>query len=76
VFGCGAVSYGVVFATGGRSLIGQIASLAGDTRSVDTTLQREIKLFVKRLSIGSVVFGLIFFAVSMARGNDWCGRTN
>lgn len=64
-------SWGVVFATGDASLIGQIAGLAGATKKEDTTLQKEIKLFVKSLTLFALILGIIFFVISMARGNDW-----
>ena len=64
-------SWGVVFATGDASLIGQIAGLAGATKKEDTTLQREIKIFVKTLTIFSVFLGAVFFIIGMARGQNW-----
>jgi magnesium-transporting ATPase (P-type) len=64
-------SWGVVFATGDRSLIGQIAGLAGQTKKEMTTLQKEIHLFVKWLSIGSTILGIVFFVIGIARGQNW-----
>jgi hypothetical protein len=63
-------SLGVVFATGDKTLIGQIAGMAGQTKQEDTTLQKEIKHFVKRLTIFSVCMGVIFFAIALARRAD------
>jgi sodium/potassium-transporting ATPase subunit alpha len=64
-------SWGVVIASGDHSLIGQIAGLAGQTKTEPTTLQKEIILFVQRLSIGASILGIVFFVIGMARGQDW-----
>lgn len=59
---------GVVYATGDRTLIGTIAKLASQTTTVDTTLQKEVKGFVKRLTVFSFIMGVIFFIIGIARG--------
>jgi len=64
-------SWGVVMATGDRSLIGQIAGLASATKTEATPLQKEINIFVRRLSAGAACLGIIFFVIGMARGQDW-----
>ena len=62
-------SLGIAFATGDSSLIGQIAGMAGATSEEDTTLQKEIKLFVRNLTLFSLVVGIILFVVAMVRGS-------
>lgn len=59
---------GVVFATGDQSLIGRIASLASNTKVVETPLQKEISLFVRRLFIFATILGSTFFVISVSRG--------
>ena len=61
---------GVVYATGDRTLIGKIARLASATTSVDTTLQREVKGFVKKLTVFSFCMGLVFFFIGLGRGQN------
>ncbi len=61
-------SWGVVIASGDKSLIGQIAGLAGQTKSEPTTLQKEINIFVRNLSIFALCLGTIFFCIGLARG--------
>ena len=61
---------GVVYATGDRTLIGKIARLASATTSVDTTLQREVKGFVKKLTVFSFIMGLVFFFIGLGRGQN------
>ena len=68
-------SWGVVVSTGARSLIGQIASLAGTTKTELTTLQKEIHFFVKYLTIGASTLGAIFFVIGIARGQNWSAVT-
>lgn len=64
-------AFGVVIATGDRTIIGQVAGIVAGTELLETTLQREIRVFVKRLTVVAVSLGLVFFAVGMARGETW-----
>jgi len=64
-------SLGIVFATGDRTFIGRIARLASDTHVEDSPLQKEIKYFVRRLTLFSFVLGWIFFGIGMGRGIPW-----
>ena len=61
---------GIVYATGDRTLIGKIAHLASQTTTVDTTLQREVKGFVKKLTVFSFIMGLVFFFIGLGRGQN------
>ena len=60
-------AYGVVVRTGDKTLIGSIARLAGREKKKMTTLQIEVHHFVVFISVLSVVMGMIFFIVGVAR---------
>jgi magnesium-transporting ATPase (P-type) len=62
---------GVVVRTGDRTVIGSIAKLATRTQQAQTTLQREVSHFVRVISVGAVVMGIVFFIVGVARGQPW-----
>ena len=64
-------AWGVVFATGGDSLIGRIAGLTDQTEHMDTTLQREIKMFVRNLTLFSICLGAVFFGIGISQGQHW-----
>lgn len=57
-----------MFATGDRTFIGQIASLAANARSEEAPLKREIKRFIIRLTIFAVIIGVILFGLGFAVG--------
>ena len=60
--------YGVVTRTGGHTMIGSIASLAGGTSGVgQTLLRREVKRFVKFIATLAVVSAVPLFIIGMAR---------
>lgn len=54
---------------GDNTLIGTIAHLASQTTGEMTPIQKEIHSFVIRLTIFSVIMGIIFFVIGAARGN-------
>jgi sodium/potassium-transporting ATPase subunit alpha len=63
----------VVFATGDRTFIGQIANLAlsagqAEGEEDQTPLQREMKRFIIRLTIFSVISGAILFGLGFVIG--------
>lgn len=62
---------GVVYATGDHTYVGGIARLTTSTTDEDSTLQREIKIFVKSLTVFAFIIGVIFFVVGMSRGQKW-----
>lgn len=64
-------AYGVVIRVGDKTLIGQIAQLAGAQSGRPTTLQLEIKHFVTFIAIISVSTALVFFIIGMARGQKF-----
>merc|ERR1712232_1049026 len=52
---------GIVFATGDRTFIGKIASLASNTEAVETPIHKEINHFIKIISTIAIILGIIFF---------------
>ncbi|KAG8035835.1 hypothetical protein G9C98_001491 [Cotesia typhae] len=56
---------GVVIATGDKTMIGRLAGLTTQVSKDETPIAKEIKHFVKIISIVSLVFGIIFFTVSL-----------
>eukprot|EP00026_Physarum_polycephalum_P002213 Phypoly_transcript_02218.p1 GENE.Phypoly_transcript_02218~~Phypoly_transcript_02218.p1 ORF type:complete len:907 (+),score=138.68 Phypoly_transcript_02218:374-2722(+) len=61
-------AYGLVVRTGPATLIGTIADLASESKAVETTLQREIKRFVRFISCLGIAMGGAFFGVGFATG--------
>ena len=59
---------GIVFKTGDATIIGQIASLASSAEVRETTLQRDIDLFIKIVGIIAVCMGLFFFIIDYLIG--------
>ena len=61
---------GVVFGTGDRTFIGQIANLAASANELQeiTPLQKEIKRFIVRLTIFSLLIGALLFGLGFAIG--------
>jgi len=59
---------GVVFETGDRTVIGQIANLATTERSTANPISREINKFIKIISLIATTEGVIFFIVGLAMG--------
>jgi len=62
---------GIVLNTGDSTVLGKTAELAMRTTTELTVLQREIKQFVKRISIIGVVVGIIVLVISIAIGVEW-----
>ena len=61
-------AYGICYATGDKTLIGRIAGLASSTVEIETPLQHEVDVFVKKLAIGSFAAAVAFFIIGVARG--------
>ncbi len=59
----------LVYATGSATEIGQIAGVTLETRRIETPIRREIRHFVRVISIIAIVLGLVFFAAGWAVGN-------
>jgi sodium/potassium-transporting ATPase subunit alpha len=60
----------VVFATGGRTEFGKIASLSRDIRRPMTPLERETGRMVRILTVIAVTLGVLFFAYGVAVGQS------
>eukprot|EP01027_Heterolobosea_sp_BB2_P016019 GEZU01022864.1.p1 GENE.GEZU01022864.1~~GEZU01022864.1.p1 ORF type:complete len:476 (-),score=141.02 GEZU01022864.1:36-1463(-) len=63
-------AYGIVVRTGDRTVIGQLAKLAGETKKKTTPLRRELDGFIKKISVLAISLAIIFFIVGVARGNS------
>lgn len=61
-------AYGMVIRTGPATLIGHIADMASEATAVETTLQREIKRFVRFISVLGIAMGVVFFGIGFAVG--------
>lgn len=59
-------AYGLVIKTGPNTLIGRIADMASESKAAETTLQREIKRFVRFISCMGMAMGAIFFGIGFA----------
>lgn len=61
---------GIVFATGDRTFIGQIAGLAASAGEQEelTPLQQEIRRFIVRLTIFSLIVGALLFGLGFLIG--------
>jgi magnesium-transporting ATPase (P-type) len=59
--------YGIVYATGDHTFIGRIASLASETKEAPTPMQREVLIFVSRLSVVALTMAIVFFLIGWGR---------
>ncbi|UYV71254.1 ATP1A2 [Cordylochernes scorpioides] len=62
---------GIVINTGDNTVMGRIANLASGVGVVDTPMRKEIKRFVKIITLFAVCMGMIFFVVSKILGYGW-----
>jgi sodium/potassium-transporting ATPase subunit alpha len=60
---------GLVFETGDKTVIGQIANLASTASSTSSTLKKEIHLFIKFISVIALSEALLFFCLGFIRGS-------
>lgn len=63
----------VVCETGMRTEIGRIVTLTEETAAVETPIHKELKYFIKVISIIAVFLGVSFFAISVLIGNGVLG---
>ncbi|XP_054004753.1 sodium/potassium-transporting ATPase subunit alpha-like [Hylaeus anthracinus] len=56
---------GIVIATGDRTMIGRLAGLTSQLVKTETPIAKEIRHFVQIIVIVSVLFGLLFFILSL-----------
>lgn len=62
---------GIVIRVGDWTAIGQIAYLTTGLEDAETSIAREIRLFIKYITIFACSLGFVFFVVSMIVGNTW-----
>lgn len=63
---------GVVIRTGDDTFIGRVAGLANRTSQGETTFEREVRHFVRIISILAISMATLFFIIGVARkeGDD------
>lgn len=61
----------LVYATGGATEIGQVASVTQRTERVQTPIRRELAHFIQVISAIALVLGLFFFATGWVIGNPF-----
>ncbi|KAJ8957347.1 hypothetical protein NQ318_004826 [Aromia moschata] len=59
---------GIVIRCGDNTVVGRIAGLTSSIQKDDTLIRKELKYFIKIISIIAVCIGSIFFTISMAVG--------
>ena len=59
--------YGVVIRCGDNTFIGKINSLASQTTGTQTTLERDINLFIKVVAAIAVTMAIVLFSAGMIR---------
>ncbi|KAF2077458.1 hypothetical protein CYY_001231 [Polysphondylium violaceum] len=68
---CAGDAIGVIIATGDRTTIGKIASLASKSKPASTPMKREIQQFIKAISIVAITLGLTFLVIGFSRKVQW-----
>ncbi|XP_076182319.1 sodium/potassium-transporting ATPase subunit alpha [Ptiloglossa arizonensis] len=61
---------GIVIATGDRTMIGRLAGLTSQLIKTQTPIAKEIRHFVQIIIIVSIMFGILFFALSLTLNPD------
>ncbi|MCK6552903.1 HAD-IC family P-type ATPase, partial [Myxococcota bacterium] len=61
----------LVYATGNDTELGHIAGVTRETRRVETPIRRELRHFIRIISLIAVALGLAFFATGAALGNPF-----
>jgi sodium/potassium-transporting ATPase subunit alpha len=59
------MAIGLVVRTGDATAIGTIARLASDTKLQESTLQKEVRTFVKLVAIVALIMAVVFFVASI-----------
>eukprot|EP00126_Sphaerothecum_destruens_P010608 Sdes_comp20784_c0_seq1m16887 len=62
---------GVVISIGDHTMIGRLASLVSSAGPLDTPMGREIRTFIKYITILAGVLGIVFFGVGLLWGENW-----
>jgi len=63
----------VVFGTGMKTQIGNIANLTKSTKSAETPLHKELKHFIRIISTIAIILGISFFGISLLLGQRLIG---
>ncbi|MFH1589424.1 MAG: HAD-IC family P-type ATPase [archaeon] len=63
----------LVYATGMKTQIGNIANLTKKTKNAITPLKKELQHFIKIISGIAIILGVVFFIVSLILGNRMLG---
>jgi len=66
---------GIVLNVGDKTEMGKIADLAVNTKNVETPIHREIKYFVKIISVIAIILGISFFTMGMIRDSATMGMS-
>ncbi|XP_076222998.1 sodium/potassium-transporting ATPase subunit alpha [Nomia melanderi] len=56
---------GIVIATGDNTMIGRLAGLTSQLIKTETPIAKEIKYFVQIITIVAIIFGMLFFVLSL-----------
>ncbi len=67
---------GLVVKTGDKTLIGKVASLASGIAAVDSSMQREVKLFVHIIAKLALLSAVVLFVIGVARNHTKAGIVN
>eukprot|EP01094_Clydonella_sp_ATCC50884_P000582 TRINITY_DN10456_c0_g1_i1.p1 TRINITY_DN10456_c0_g1~~TRINITY_DN10456_c0_g1_i1.p1 ORF type:complete len:981 (+),score=263.73 TRINITY_DN10456_c0_g1_i1:153-3095(+) len=58
---------GLVVSTGDDTMVGSIASLAGSTTLRETTMEKEVKRFVRFIAVLAISMAVVFFLIGVVR---------
>lgn len=61
---------GIVIRTGNSTVIGELATLATETESVETHLGQELSMFVRRIGTIAIIMAVTFFIFGIAIGTS------
>ena len=61
----------IIYATGMKTQLGKIADLTTSTNDEQTPIHKEIKKFIRLISIIAIILGVSFFSIGFVSGNDF-----
>jgi sodium/potassium-transporting ATPase subunit alpha len=62
-------AFGIVIRTGDRTVLGQIAGLAGSEKKRVSPMTKEVTDFVHRITAVAIVTAIVFFGISWTQSN-------
>ena len=62
---------GIVVRTGDKTYMGSIAGLVSNLDAMQTPINKEIKSFVRKITLIAVVLGVLFFIIALLMGYSW-----